>query len=136
MDTLGRHLIGELFDCDRQRIDDIEVVAAAMRGAAERVGATVMAQAFHRYGARGVSGTLLIAESHLSVHTGPEAGYPAVDIFTCGGLDPRPGLRHIEAALGAGRCRMHEILRGLEADVARGRSLAPADVQVLARRVQ
>jgi len=136
MDTLGRHLIGELFDCDRQRIDDLEVVRTAMRRAAERVGATVMAEAFHRYQPQGVSGTLLIAESHMSVHTWPEAGYVAVDIFTCGGLDPRPGLRHLEQVLGAERCRMHEILRGLEADVARGRSLGPDDVQLLARPVR
>lgn len=133
MNTIGRHLIAEYYDCDRAIIDDVEAVAAHLRAAAEEVGATIVSEAFHRYAPQGVSGTLLIAESHLSVHTWPEVGYVAVDIFTCGGLDPRPGFRLLEQVLGARASRMQEIVRGLPDDLERDRALMPDDVHVVTR---
>jgi S-adenosylmethionine decarboxylase len=135
MNTLGRHLLAEFYACDLGVIDDVAAVAAHMRMAAARVGATVMAEAFHRYEPQGVSGTLLIAESHLSVHTWPEARYVAVDIFTCGGLDPRPGFHYLVEALGAETSRMHEVVRGLERDLQRGQALLPGDVTLITRLV-
>jgi S-adenosylmethionine decarboxylase len=135
MTTLGRHLIAEFYDCDESVIDDLDAVGQHLRAAAAAVGATVVGEAFHRYAPQGVSGTLLIAESHMSVHTWPEAGYVAVDIFTCGGLDPRPGFKHLVGALGASSSRMHEILRGVEADVERGRKLVPDDVEIITRPI-
>lgn len=104
-----------------------------MRDAALAVGATVMSAAFHRYSPQGVSGTLLIAESHLSIHTWPEHGYAAVDIFTCSGLDPRPGFASLERALSARHSRMQEIVRGLPEHVDEGVPLLPEDVLVLSR---
>jgi S-adenosylmethionine decarboxylase len=133
MNTLGRHLLAEFYACDRDVIDDIDRVAQLMREAAERVGATVVAEAFHRYEPQGVSGTLLIAESHLSVHTWPEVGYVAVDIFTCGGLDPRPGFRGLSEGFRAGQQRMHEVIRGLPDDLEAGRALLPKDVTLITR---
>ncbi|MSP24499.1 MAG: adenosylmethionine decarboxylase [Myxococcales bacterium] len=133
MKTLGRHLILELYDCDRALIDDLAVVERCLRKAAERVGATVMAAQFHRYCPQGVSGTLLIAESHLSIHTWPEHGYVAADIFTCGGLDPRPGFEVLALELRAGQHRLQEIVRGLPDEIAAGRSILPADVTVTLR---
>ncbi len=135
MKTLGRHLIAELYDCDRARIDDVAVVERCLRAAAERVGATVVAGAFHRYAPQGVSGTLLIAESHLSIHTWPEHGYVAADIFTCGGLDPRPGFVLLAEGLGARAHRVQELVRGLLGDVAPGTAVMPSDVVVLEREV-
>ncbi len=135
MTTLGRHLIAEFYDCDCSVTDDVAAISEHLRAAAGAIGATVVGEVFHRYAPQGVSGTLLIAESHMSVHTWPEAGYVAVDIFTCGGLDPRPGFRYLVAALGASSSRVHEILRGVEADVERGRKLVPEDVEILARTV-
>ncbi|MBW2455247.1 MAG: adenosylmethionine decarboxylase [Deltaproteobacteria bacterium] len=133
--TLGRHLIAEFYDCDDGVTDDVAAIGGHLRAAAEVIGATVVGEVFHRYEPQGVSGTLLIAESHMSVHTWPEAGYVAVDIFTCGGLDPRPGFRYLVTALGAQSSRMHEILRGVDADVEQGRRLMPDDVAILARTV-
>jgi S-adenosylmethionine decarboxylase len=69
MKTLGRHLISEHFGCDARALDDVARIEAVMLEAARTIGATVMASAFHRYAPQGVSGTLLIAESHLSIHT-------------------------------------------------------------------
>jgi S-adenosylmethionine decarboxylase len=135
MNTLGRHLLAEFYGCDLRIIDDVAAVTELMREAAARVGATVVAEAFHRYAPQGVSGTLLIAESHLSVHTWPEAGYVAVDIFTCGGLDPRPGFRFLLEALGARTSRMHELVRGLPDDLRATRELLPEDVTLMTRLV-
>lgn len=134
--TLGRHLIAEFYGCDGEVIDDIEALAALLKRAASAVGATVVAEAFHRYAPQGVSGTLLISESHLSVHTWPEVRYVAVDIFTCGGLDPRQGFRLLEEGLGAEQSRMHEIVRGLPADIESDRALMPDDVELITARAE
>jgi S-adenosylmethionine decarboxylase proenzyme len=129
--TVGRHLIIELFACDGVRIDSIDTVAEALRQAAAAIGATVVSEAFHRYAPQGVSGVLLIAESHLSVHTWPETGYVAVDIFTCGGLDPRPGAEVMGRALGAQQYRLQETVRGLPDEVATAQPLLPEDVLII-----
>ncbi len=134
MKTLGRHLIVEYYHCDRPLLDDVERLSAAMRAAAAVVGATVVGEAYHAYEPQGVSGVLLIAESHLSLHTWPEARYVAVDLFTCGGLDPRPALSSLYRALGAGACRMQEIVRGLPEDV-EGAAL-PSDVRIVAHAAE
>ncbi len=129
--TIGRHLIAEFYGCDLALIDDVGAIEQLMHAAAAIVGATVMASAFHRYAPQGVSGTLLIAESHLSIHTWPEHRYVAADIFTCGGLDPRPGFEFLGRELGASDSRMQEIVRGLPEHVAEGRALVPSDVVVV-----
>ena len=84
MKTIGRHLIAEYYGCDRERIDQTEAMREALLAAAAAIGVTVVGEAFHRYAPQGVSGVLLIAESHISIHTWPEYGYAAADIFTCG----------------------------------------------------
>ena len=124
----------EFYQCEPQALDDLPRLREIALAAAAAVGATVVAEAFHRYQPQGVSGTVLIAESHLSIHTWPEAGYVAVDVFTCGGLDPRLALRYLSKALGAAACRSQEIVRGLPEDV-EGEVL-PEDVRVLAREVE
>jgi S-adenosylmethionine decarboxylase len=82
--TLGRHLLLELYDCDRDVLDDLEQLQAALLEAARRAGATIIDVVFHRFSPAGVSGVVVIAESHLSIHTWPESGYAAVDVFSCG----------------------------------------------------
>ena len=133
MDTLGRHLIAEFYGCDHRVLDDEAAVLAALRSAVEAIGAALIALSSHHYAPQGVTATALIAESHVSIHTWPEHGYAAVDLFTCGGLDPRPGFERLRSALGAQQVRVQEILRGLDAHVEAGRDLAPDDVLVFSR---
>ncbi|MGE0709519.1 MAG: adenosylmethionine decarboxylase [Planctomycetota bacterium] len=134
MKTIARHLIAELYDCDVSVLSEVEPIRAAMLEAARVIGATVVGEAFHRFTPHGVSGTVVIAESHLSIHTWPERGYAAIDIFTCGGLDPRPGCDYLKQALGASSGRLQEILRGLADELAdHDTTLLPEDVQVIAR---
>lgn len=91
----------------------------------------MVGEVFHQFAPQGVSGTIVIAESHMSVHTWPENGYAAVDIFTCGGIDPRPGFEFLGQALKATSFRMQEIVRGIAEDVDGNRHLLPEDVQLM-----
>ena len=84
MKALGTHLLLELSKCDRVLLDDIDHIEEAMVGAAIEAGATIVGRSFHKFDPRGVTGIVAIAESHLCIHTWPEHGYAAVDIFTCG----------------------------------------------------
>jgi S-adenosylmethionine decarboxylase len=118
MRHLGRHYIAELFDCDREILDDREAIDRSMRSAAVAARATIIDAVFHRFSPQGVSGVVVIAESHLSIHTWPEYGYAAVDIFTCGEeCRPEDGLDLLGIALGAKRRDIRLIERGHAADV-------------------
>ncbi len=131
MKTIARHLIAEYYRCDRTVLDDLEAIRRLMREAAERIGATVVGETFHRFSPQGVSGVILIAESHLSIHTWPNRGYVAIDIFTCGGLDPRPGFNFLAEAFGAASARVQEVLRGLPEDLADHEEILPAHIRLV-----
>ncbi len=132
MDTLGRHLIADFYGCDAGSLDDEAHVRRAVVAAAGAVGSTVVSLASHRYAPQGVTAVALIAESHLSVHTWPEHGYAAIDIFTCGGLDPGPGFSLLAARLGATEYRVQQIVRGADADLARHPAAGGDGVRLLA----
>ncbi|MGM3213680.1 adenosylmethionine decarboxylase, partial [Klebsiella pneumoniae] len=83
--SLGSHLLIELFGCSQGLIEQEANVGAAMRQAAIDSEATVVTQSFHEFKPYGVSGAVIIQESHYTIHTWPEHGYAAVDLFYCGG---------------------------------------------------
>ncbi|MFT4640087.1 MAG: S-adenosylmethionine decarboxylase proenzyme [Verrucomicrobiales bacterium] len=114
MDALGLHVLIECYECDREVLDDPEQIRKAMCDAAEKGNATIVSEAFHQFCPQGVSGVLVIAESHISVHTWPEHGYAAVDIFTCGDrVDVWAIKDHLEAGLASGHTSVMELRRGL-----------------------
>ena len=123
MRTIGRHLLAELYGCDGDILCDLEKVRRLMLTAADDVGATVVGDVFHEFSPRGVSGVVVIAESHLSIHTWPDSQYVAIDIYTCGNLDPRRGLPRLANSLGAEEYRVQEILRGLPGELAADQSV-------------
>jgi S-adenosylmethionine decarboxylase len=82
--ALGKHLLLELNGCDFKLLNDIGFIKEIMLAAAKESGATVLGESFHQFSPQGVSGVIIIAESHLTVHTWPEHGYAGADIFTCG----------------------------------------------------
>ncbi len=84
MNALGKHLLLELNGCDHKILDDIDYIKEVMIEAANEAGATILGESFHQFSPQGVSGVLVIAESHLTIHTWPEHGYAGADIFTCG----------------------------------------------------
>jgi S-adenosylmethionine decarboxylase proenzyme len=117
MRILGRHLIAELSDCPGELLNDSAILEKAMKEAARISGATVVNSAFHRYNPQGLSGIIIIAESHLSVHTWPEYGYAAIDCFTCGtSVDPWKALDYLKSALKCGSMAVSEIKRGIPSE--------------------
>jgi S-adenosylmethionine decarboxylase len=114
LNALGRHLLVELQDCDRTALDDLDFIRNAMITAAVNCGAVVLGDSFHRFIPQGVSGIVVIAESHLSIHTWPEYGYAAVDIFTCGTtVEPEKAADTLIEKLGSKNPSQTEIQRGL-----------------------
>lgn len=118
---LGRQLIAELYDCDPGRLTDRELIEQAMNEAAREAGATIVDSVFHLFNPHGVSGVVIIAESHLTIHTWPEYGYAAIDVFTCGEtIDPAEAVDRLAAALGAGHHSVTEVNRGFTRHLRRG----------------
>ncbi len=109
---LGRQVLIDLYDCPREVLDDEKLIAASMIAAAREAGAAVVGSTFHRFSPCGVSGVVAIRESHLAIHTWPEFGYAAIDLFTCGdGVDPWIAHDALKRALGAGRGEAIELPR-------------------------
>lgn len=114
MKILGRHLIVELADCDRAMLDDAAAMEQHLTEAARLSGATIVQSVFHRYNPQGVSGVVVIAESHVSLHTWPEYGYAAVDFFTCGDrVDPYKAHDYLKEKLQAKSSQIRELKRGI-----------------------
>ena len=114
MNALGRHLLVELNDCDRGVLNDLDILRDAMLEAAIKSGAVILGDSFHRFNPQGVSGVVVIAESHLSVHTWPEYGYAAVDVFTCGtAVNPQMAADVLIERLGSKNHSLTEIKRGV-----------------------
>lgn len=85
--ALGRHVLLELRDCEQTLLVDAASLKGALVDAATQAGAHVVETVFHQFNPHGLSGVVVIAESHITVHTWPEHGYAAVDVFTCGDPD-------------------------------------------------
>ena len=81
---VGKHCILELYGCHTDKLNDEAFIRTTIATAARDAGATVIQLISHRFQPQGVTGLVLLAESHLSIHTWPESGYAAVDVFTCG----------------------------------------------------
>lgn len=110
---LGRHLLAELYGCDAAVLADEGRIAAAMLEAARACGATIVESVFHHFSPLGVSGVVIIAESHLTIHTWPEHGYAAVDVFTCGvTIEPLEAVEFLQRELGAAHLSLSELNRG------------------------
>ena len=114
MNALGRHLLIELFDCDPDAISNLETVKGALVEAARRAQATIVDVVFHEFNPFGISGVVVIAESHLSIHTWPEYRYAAVDIFSCGDvLQPEVAASYLVEQFAAERTSIVELQRGM-----------------------
>ena len=90
MEAYGRHLLLEMWDCNREILEDAEKITQIMCDAASDAGATVIKSICHEFNPPGITAVAILSESHISVHTWPIEGYVAVDIFTCGTVaDPQ-----------------------------------------------
>lgn len=118
--SLGSHLLVELYDCDQRCLELERTVGEAMREAAVRSEATVVAQSFHEFKPYGVSGAVIIQESHYTIHTWPEHGYAAVDLFYCGGtVKVHKAIEVLRERFRPERIKFLVVRRGLQSEVTR-----------------
>ncbi len=110
---MGRHVIAELWGCDVERLNNLDQIEQIFVEAALKSGAEVREVAFHKFAPQGVSGVVIISESHLTIHSFPEHGYASIDVYTCGDLDPNIAADYIAEALGAQIRENIEIPRGM-----------------------
>ena len=114
MNALGTHMLLELKDCDKEVLNDLTLLRDSLLSAAKEAGATMVGESFHHFTPQGVSGVVVIAESHLFLHTWPEYGYAAVDIFTCGDtVKPELAAELLIKRLGAKNSSIVELRRGI-----------------------
>ena len=106
----GVHLIVDLYEAEH--LDDIDHIEATLRHCVEAASATLLHIHLHHFQPNGVSGVAVLAESHISIHTWPEAGYAALDVFMCGSANPDACIPVLREAFSAKRVGVSELLRG------------------------
>lgn len=114
LNALARHVLLELNGCQQRMLTDQHLIKKTLVDAATEAGAQVVETVFHQFSPYGLSGVVVIAESHITIHTWPEYGYAAVDVFTCG--DPQLADRlcaSIATSLNAKKTSIRAVDRGL-----------------------
>ncbi|WP_414045787.1 adenosylmethionine decarboxylase [Macrococcus equi] len=112
--TLGRHVLIEYYNCDKEILKDHDAIERIMNEAAVVSGATIVESCFHTFNPYGVSGAVIISESHLAIHTWPEYGYASVDVFTCGdSVNPWKAEEFLQTKLKAELSDSFEMGRGM-----------------------
>ena len=113
MEALGTHLLAEYYECDYDILNDVFSIEDIMLKSAISAGASVVAKNFHRFEPYGVSGVIIIAESHLAIHTWPEYNFATVDVFTCGdSVDPSVCHDYLIKAFKSKKSTVEKVLRG------------------------
>ncbi len=121
MKALARHLLLELKDCNHEALNDTGLLRDCLIAAAKAAGATVVNESFYQFAPYGISGVVIIAESHLSVHTWPEYNYAAADIFTCGtSIQPEKAAQLIIDRLGSRNASYKQLERGIMEEIPAG----------------
>ncbi len=114
MSALGRHILAEFYGCPSDDLCNLNLIKQHMVEAAIEAGAEVRETVFHQFCPQGISGVVVISESHLAIHTWPEYGYAAVDVFTCGQtVDPWVSCNYLKKAFSARNMSAREIKRGI-----------------------
>ncbi len=114
MNALGRHLLLELRDCNPEVLNDLKFIKECLYQATKNIGATIVNECFHEFSPYGISGVVVISESHIFIHTWPEHGYAAVDIFTCGDtVNPERAVKPLVEQLGSKNPSFIEMKRGI-----------------------
>jgi S-adenosylmethionine decarboxylase len=112
--ALGKHLLLELMDCNHDLLNDIDYLRKSLSDVARQIGATVIKDSFYQFTPQGVSGVIIIAESHISIHTWPEYNFAAVDVFTCGDvIQPKDAVKPLAEKLKAKSNSYIELNRGI-----------------------
>lgn len=114
LNALGHHILAEMYGCEAYILNDRHLIEKLMVESALEAGAEVREMTFHKFSPQGVSGVVVISESHLAIHTWPEHGYASVDIYTCGDkVNPKDACDYLFKHFKAKECKTIEIERGL-----------------------
>lgn len=128
-EQLGRHILVEYYNCDENILNDHKLIEKLMVTAAREAKATVVESVFHMFNPYGVSGAVVISESHLTIHTWPEFGYASVDLFTCGdSVNPWDAFDYLETMLKAEKSESTEVTRGMVDKIKRFSPLELGDI--------
>lgn len=110
---MGRHTFLDLYECDQEKLNEINNLEETMLQAAKLANATIIKSHFHKFSPQGISGSVIIAESHFNIHTWPEYGYAAVDLFTCGeGLDEKTAVNFLIDHFESKKHEVKTVMRG------------------------
>jgi S-adenosylmethionine decarboxylase len=111
--AVGRHILADLHGVEPPLLRDAPALEHLLREVARQAGAHVLGSHFHRFGDEGgITGVVLLAESHISVHTWPESRFAAADIFMCGAADAERALALLLQALLPKRHKIQKAVRG------------------------
>ena len=113
MDTKSQHILIELFECNKDTLNKLLSIQDLLEHAAITAQATIVKSVFHEFSPQGVTGVVIVEESHLSIHTWPEYGYASVDFYTCGECLPESAISVISEGLSAERVEVMLVERGL-----------------------
>ncbi|NBD16666.1 MAG: adenosylmethionine decarboxylase [Cyanobacteria bacterium] len=113
MKKVGTHLVVEAWQTPGDVLNDPEQIRSALVEAVLAGGATLLNLCVHQFSPHGVTATATLSESHIAIHTWPEYGYFAADLFFCGKGDPHQAMQVLQSVLGAKEVAMQEIDRGL-----------------------
>lgn len=94
MDKFGKHCVAEVYGCQHDVLNDESLLVQMFKDAVELTGATLLNITSHKFEPQGVTVVALLSESHISIHTWPETGAAALDVFTCGISKPELALLH------------------------------------------
>jgi len=112
-DTVGAHILADFWGCRFEKLDDAELLMGYLRQAAESAKMTILGEEAYKFTPQGFTGLLLLSESHISIHTYPERGYAAIDVFTCGGGMTQLAIDFLKEALQPTHVNEMIVRRGL-----------------------
>ncbi|MEL6496122.1 MAG: adenosylmethionine decarboxylase [Cyanobacteria bacterium J06623_7] len=112
MKQMGTHLVIDAWQAPAELLDDSQAIEAALIEAITAGGATLIDLCVHQFSPHGVTATATLAESHIAIHTWPEHGYFAADLFFCGAGQPQAAARLLQTALQAKKIKVRELTRG------------------------
>ena len=126
--TMGRHIIADLSGCDAALISSVSFVQQTLEEAVVKAKATIISSVFHQFSPTGVSGIILLSESHCSIHTWPdeEIPYAAIDVYTCGeDVFPQVACDYIADRLKASSMQITSLERGIKNKQGFGHKISP-----------
>ncbi len=124
---LGKHLLIEFYECDPEVLNNESLVSGLLCDAVDRAKGTIIGKLFHQFSPQGVTGVVVISESHLAIHTWPEHGYAAVDFFSCNlEMNFEVAALHLREGFRSKRMKERHLARGDELKVRECPNLSPS----------